>query len=63
VNNTGTKKGYEINGILKGKKWRVCSMFKKFSTLRIFVEKIYKIGCFEGSGVPVLYIGRTVRKG
>jgi hypothetical protein len=27
-------------------------MFKKFSILRIFVEKIYKMGCFEGSGVP-----------
>jgi hypothetical protein len=29
----------------------------------MFVEKIYKIGCLEGSGVPVLYIGRTVPKG
>jgi hypothetical protein len=29
----------------------------------IFVEKIYKIGCLEGSGVPVLYIGCTVPKG
>jgi hypothetical protein len=36
-------------------------MFKKFSTE--FVEKIYKIGCLEGSGMPVLYIGRTVPKG
>jgi hypothetical protein len=36
-------------------------MFKKFSTY--FVEKIYKMGCLEGSGVPVLYIGRTVPKG
>jgi hypothetical protein len=34
-------------------------MFKKFSTY----EKIYKMGCLEGSGVPVLYIGRTVPKG
>jgi hypothetical protein len=33
-------------------------MFKKFS-----VEKIYKMGCVQGSGVPVLYIGRTVPKG
>jgi hypothetical protein len=24
------------------------------------VEKIYKMGCLGGSGVPVLYIGRTV---
>jgi hypothetical protein len=29
----------------------------------MFVEKIYKMGCFEGGGVPVLYIGRTVLKG
>jgi hypothetical protein len=29
----------------------------------IFVEKIHKRGCFEGSGVPNLYIGRTVREG
>jgi hypothetical protein len=36
-------------------------MFKKFC--RIFVKKIYKMGCLEGSGVPVLYIGRTVPKG
>jgi hypothetical protein len=26
-------------------------------------EKIYKMGVWEGSGVPVLYIGRTVSKG
>jgi hypothetical protein len=36
-------------------------MFK--NSVRIFVEKIYKTGCLEGSGVPVLYIGRTVPKG
>jgi hypothetical protein len=37
-------------------------MFKKFSAyiLKIY---IYKMGCLEGSGVPVLYIGRTVPKG
>jgi hypothetical protein len=29
----------------------------------IFVEKIYKMVFLEGSGVPVLYIGRTVPKG
>jgi hypothetical protein len=38
-------------------------MFKKFSTYTVFVEKIHKMGCLEGSGVPVLYIGRTVPKG
>jgi hypothetical protein len=32
-------------------------------SVRKFVEKIYKMGCLEGSGVPVLYIGRTVPKG
>jgi hypothetical protein len=34
---------------------------KKF--VRKFVEKIYKIGFLEGSGVPVLYVGRKVPKG
>jgi hypothetical protein len=29
----------------------------------IFVEKIYKMGCLEVSGVPALYIERTVPKG
>jgi hypothetical protein len=37
-------------------------MFKKFSTY-IFLKKIHKMGCLEGSGVPVLHIGRTVPKG
>jgi hypothetical protein len=37
-------------------------MFK--NSVRIFVEKnIYKMGCLDGSGVPVLYIGRTVHEG
>jgi hypothetical protein len=34
-------------------------MFKKFST---DIEKIYKMGYLEDSGVPVLYIGCTVPK-
>jgi hypothetical protein len=29
----------------------------------MFVGKIYKMGCLEGSGVPFLYIGPTVTKG
>jgi hypothetical protein len=33
-------------------------MFK--NSVRIFVENIYKMGCLEASGEPVLYIGRTV---
>jgi hypothetical protein len=37
-------------------------MFKK-NSVRIFVEKIYKMECLEGSGVTVLYIGRTVHEG
>jgi hypothetical protein len=36
-------------------------MLKKL--VRIFVEKVYKMGFLEGSSVPVLYIGRTVPKG
>jgi hypothetical protein len=36
-------------------------MFKILSTL--FVEKIYKMQNLEGSGTPVLYIGRAVLKG
>jgi hypothetical protein len=33
------------------------------NAVRIFVEKICRMGCLGGSGVPVLYIGRTVPKG
>jgi hypothetical protein len=33
------------------------------NSVRIFVGKTYKMGCLEGSGVPVLYIGRTVPEG
>jgi hypothetical protein len=40
----------------------VCAACLKYS-VRTFVEIIHKMGCFEGSGVPVLYIGRTVPKG
>jgi hypothetical protein len=36
-------------------------MFK--NSVRIFFENIHKVRCLEGSGVPVLYIGRTVPKG
>jgi hypothetical protein len=31
----------------------------KKNSVRIFVEKIYKMGCLKGGGVPVLYTGRT----
>jgi hypothetical protein len=39
-----------------------CAACLKHS-VRIFVEKIYKMGVLEGSGAPVLYIGSTVPKG
>jgi hypothetical protein len=39
----------------------VCSVFKK--SVHIFDEKIYKMGFLKGSGVPVLYTGRTVPEG
>ena len=40
----------------------MCAACLKFSVL-IFVEKIYKMKQREGSGTPVLYIGRRVLKG
>jgi hypothetical protein len=33
------------------------------NSVRIFVEKIYQMRRLEGSGVPGLYIGRTVPEG
>jgi hypothetical protein len=50
-----------MNGILKIKNRGFAGCLKY--SVRIFVEKIYKMGCLEGRGVPVLYIGRTVSKG
>jgi hypothetical protein len=41
---------------------RECVACLKYSVL-LFVEKIYKLRHPEGSGTPVLYIGRTVLKG
>jgi Fe2+ transport system protein FeoA len=40
----------------------VCAACLK-NLVRIFVEKIYKMGFLEGSSVPILNIGRTVPKG
>ena len=41
----------------------MCVARLKYSVL-VFVEKEKnKMGCLEGSGTPVLYIGRTVPKG
>jgi hypothetical protein len=63
VNNTGTKKGsiMKLTAFLREKNGECAACLK--NSVRIFVEKIYKMGCLEGSGVPVLYIGRTVPKG
>jgi hypothetical protein len=33
------------------------------NSVHMFVEKIHKMWCLEGSGVPVLYIGCTFPKG
>jgi hypothetical protein len=40
----------------------VCSMFKILSTYSCW-RNIYKMQHMEGTGTPVLYIGRTVLKG
>jgi hypothetical protein len=40
----------------------VCAARLK-NSVQIFAEKIHKMGCLEGSGVPVLYVGCTVSKG
>jgi hypothetical protein len=40
----------------------VCAACLK-NSVRMLVEKIYKVGCLEDSGVRVLYIGCTVPKG
>jgi hypothetical protein len=61
VNNTGTEKDKRHFEEREKKKRRVRSMFK--NSVRIFVEKIYEMGFLDGSGVPVLYIGRLVPKG
>jgi hypothetical protein len=36
-------------------------MFKEYNTYYL-LKKYIKMGCLEGGGVPVLYIGRTVPK-
>jgi len=63
VNNTGTKKGsiIKINGILKRKKESVQHVLN--TQYLYLLKKIYKMQHLEGSGTPVLYIGRKVLKG
>ena len=63
MNNTGTKKGsiIKINGILKRKKESVQHVLN--TQYLYLLKKIYKMQHLEGSGTPVLYIGRKVLKG
>jgi hypothetical protein len=63
VNNTGTKKVALRNKRHFEEEVGECAACLKYSVL-IFVEKkIYEMQHLEGSGTPVLYIGRTVLKG
>jgi hypothetical protein len=63
VNNTETKNVALGNKRHFEEKNGECAACLKYSVL-IFVEKnIYKMEHVEGSGTPVLYIGRTVLKG
>jgi hypothetical protein len=62
VNNTGTKKVALQNKRHFEEKNGECAACLKYSVL-IIVEKIYKMQHLEGSGMPVLYIGRAVLKG
>jgi hypothetical protein len=62
VNNTGTKKGSIVNKRHFEEKNGECAACLKYS-VRIFVEKIYKMQHLVGSGPPILYTGRTVLKG
>ena len=62
MNNTVTK------NVALGNKWHFeerngeCAACLKYSVL-IFAEKKYKMQHLEGSGTPVLHIGRTDPKG
>jgi len=62
VNNTETKKAVLRNKRHFEEKNVECAACLKYSVC-IFVEKKYKMQHLEGSGTPVLYIGRTVLKG
>jgi hypothetical protein len=62
VNNTGTKKVALRNKRHFEEKNVECPACLKYS-VRIFVEKKYKMQHLEDSGTPVLHIGRMVLKG
>jgi hypothetical protein len=59
VNNTGTKKASIMKKQHFEEKNREFATCLKYSVL-IFVENKYIMQHLEGSGTPVLYIGRTV---
>jgi hypothetical protein len=63
VNNTGTRKKIALrNKRHFEEKHGECAAYLKYSVL-ISAKKKYKMQNLEGSGTPVLYIGRTVLKG
>jgi hypothetical protein len=62
VNSTGIKKVALFNKRHFEEKNGECAACLKYSVL-IFVQKKYIMQHLEGSGTPVLYIGRTVLKG
>jgi hypothetical protein len=57
----GKRYYYKINGILKRKNGECAACFENL--VRIFIKNIYKMVFLKGSGVPLLYIERTVPKG
>jgi hypothetical protein len=63
VNNTGTKKVALRNKRHFEEKNGECAACLKYSVLILVEKYIYKMQHLEGSGTPVLYIGRTVFKG
>ena len=60
MNNTGTKKGSITKKRHFEDKNGECAACLKYSVLIVVEKNIYKIQHLEGSGMPVLYIGRTV---
>ena len=63
MNNTGTKKGSIMKQTAFEEKNGECTACLKYSVLIVVEKNIYKMQHLEGSGTPVLYIGRTVLKG
>jgi hypothetical protein len=62
VNNAGNKKVALRNKRHFEDKNGECAACLKYSVLIFVGKNIYKMQHLEGSGTPVLYIGRTVLK-